>query len=172
MKNYLIALFFSMGLLSMQTASASTITLENLSAGAVTTGSGETVTGTGNGEGLFGILPFSVSSWKLSVDSAIKLDFNLSGGLPFSTSLFDTPSFTPPPVFNFVGSFGTAMLSSGTYYLSIFSGMGKAGVPYDLSIAPSAVSAVPVPAAIWLFGSVLAGLIGSSRSKSQPKLAA
>lgn len=176
MKNYFIALIMAMSFMAMQTASASTITLENLDAGSVTTATGDMVAGTGNGDALLGLLPFSISSWKLDIDSAVKLDFNLSGGLPFSTSFFNKPyiPFAPPPtvVFSFVGSFGTAMLDAGTYYLSVFSGQGYVGVPYDLSIAPSAISEVPVPAAVWLFGSVLAGLIGVTRSKSYPKLAA
>jgi hypothetical protein len=32
-------------------------------------------------------------------------------------------------------------------------------------MAPNAVSAVPVPAAVWLFGSGLLGLVGISRRK-------
>jgi hypothetical protein len=172
MKNFFIALIMAMSFMAMQTASASTMTLTNLSAGSVTTDTGDMVAGTGNGEALLGLLPFSISSWKLDVDSAVKLDFNLSGGMPFSTSLFDSPSFAPPPVFSFAGSFGTAMLDAGTYYLSVFSGTGNVGAPYEFSIAPSAISEVPVPAAVWLFGSVLAGLIGVTRSKSYPKLAA
>jgi hypothetical protein len=172
MKKYFIALLFGLSVLSMQIATAATMTLTNLSAGDVTTGTGSTVAGTGNGDALLGILPFSISSWKLDVDSSASLDFNLSGGLAFSTSLFDNPTFMPPPKFSFVGATGTTMLDAGSYYISVFSGFGNVGTPYDLSITPSAVSAVPLPAAVWLFGSALLGVVGVTTRKSQAKLAA
>jgi hypothetical protein len=172
LKKNFIALMFAIGSMLMQTASASTLTLTNLSAGTVTLGTGTTVAGTSDGTAasVFGVsLPFSVSTWQLDLESSLKLDFNLSGGLPFSASLFDNPNFSPPTLFDFSGPKGTAKLNAGTYYLSIFSGFGHQGVPYNLSISPSAV---PVPAAVWLFGSALMGLVGVTTRKSQRTIAA
>jgi len=37
----------------------------------------------------------------------------------------------------------------------------------NISFTPAATNAVPIPAAVWLFGSALAGLMGVSRKKKQ-----
>jgi len=42
------------------------------------------------------------------------------------------------------------------------------GFPDTLTISEAGVSAVPVPAAVWLYGSALAGLIGVSRKRDLP----
>ncbi len=47
---------------------------------------------------------------------------------------------------------------------SLPGGGTMAGAPLSLEITP--VSAVPVPAAVWLFGSALAGLMGVSRKRA------
>ncbi len=60
-----------------------------------------------------------------------------------------------------VGSTGTTGLASGNYYLKI-SGDATNGGRFHSQYA---TSAVPVPAAIWLFGSALVGLVSVSRRK-------
>ncbi len=55
---------------------------------------------------------------------------------------------------------GSLLLASNTYTLKVF-GSGAIGNGYLLN-----VSSVPVPAAIWLFGSALMGLAGFSRRKA------
>lgn len=177
MKKYFIALLLSMSLMAMQTASAATLTLANLSAGSVTASTGTAVAGQASGAAASFLgfpLPFSVSSWTLDVSSATNVSFNLSGVLPFSTGLFNNSTFTAPSALSFTGSTASALLSAGTYYLAVFSGFGNVGVPYDLNITSTDVSVgnVPVPAAVWLFGSALMGLIGAGRRKAQPALAA
>ena len=37
---------------------------------------------------------------------------------------------------------------------------------YNMSVTAAGISAVPVPAAVWLFGSGLIGLIGVARRKA------
>jgi hypothetical protein len=61
--------------------------------------------------------------------------------------------------FDFTADAGTSLLISGSYTDSNFD---------DATISSStlaSVSAVPVPAAVWLFGSGLLGLIGVSRKR-------
>ena len=55
----------------------------------------------------------------------------------------------------------TVMLSAGTTYWVDFYSIESTALSYDVS-----VSQVPVPAAVWLFGSALMGLFGASRRKS------
>lgn len=61
--------------------------------------------------------------------------------------------------FDFIAGSGVSLLASGSYTDSSF---------LDAPIMPSTVatvSAVPVPAAVWLFGSGLLGLIGVAKRK-------
>jgi len=52
---------------------------------------------------------------------------------------------------------GNGLLSTGNYYLAIAGNAGaQAGYGGDLSVSPNAV---PIPGAVWLFGSGLAGLV-------------
>jgi hypothetical protein len=178
MKKYFIALLFGMSLMTMQSVSAATLTLANLFTGSVTTSTGTAVAGQGSGAAAtsFGFaLPFSVSSWTLDVSNATNVSFNLSGGLSFSTGLFNNSAFMAPSALSFTGPSASALLSAGTYYLSVFSGFGNVGVPYNLNITSTDIvptGNTPIPAAIWLFGSALMGMIGIGRRKSQPVLAA
>ena len=61
------------------------------------------------------------------------------------------------------GSF-TFDAAPGEYYVSFFGLAGKPSVPSQYGIEISQV-VVPVPAAVWLFGSGLLGLIGIARRK-------
>jgi hypothetical protein len=60
---------------------------------------------------------------------------------------------------------GDLLLASG--YAGMIYGQTGADVgTFNLSVGSYAVSAVPVPGAVWLFGSALAGVIGFNRRKS------
>ena len=161
MKKYLIALLFGMSLMSMQTASAATLTLEApflIGAGSVVTGGpAETVEGASSGAAIFafpGVPSFSM--WTLTVSEATDVQFDFTG-ISSVASLIDGLAFSTT---SFIAS-----LAAGTY---IFSTTSAAGTPFTFT---AAVSNVPVPAAVWLFGSAIAGLIGVTRRKSQPTLA-
>jgi hypothetical protein len=67
-------------------------------------------------------------------------------------------------------NFALPLPVAGGYFWYRFVGTaGNAGGQYNLTIL---TSAVPLPAAAWLFGSVLAGGIGVSRIRKRRKLAA
>lgn len=60
----------------------------------------------------------------------------------------------------------TRMLTAGLYTLAIGGYDGTVGGQHAYSTTISA-AAVPVPAAVWLFGSALAGLVGAQRRRRQ-----
>ena len=59
-------------------------------------------------------------------------------------------------------SLAVAMINSSSLYLMFGDGFGDADFD-DMVVRVDAVSAVPVPAAFWLFGTALIGFIGMSR---------
>jgi hypothetical protein len=134
------------------------LTLSNILIGAgsvVTAGPAETVEGASSGAALFafpGIPSFSM--WTLTVSDAADVAFDFTG-------ISSVASFINGLAFN-TTSF-VASLAAGTY---VFSTISAAGSPFTFT-----ASNVPVPAAVWLFGSAIAGLLGVTRRKSQPTLA-
>lgn len=57
-------------------------------------------------------------------------------------------------------------LASGWYTLFVSGANGAlTGSAIDVSVSAASVAAVPVPGAVWLFGSALVGLVGTSRRK-------
>lgn len=81
-----------------------------------------------------------------------------------------------------VSVFGSGISQLGSLLSDGFSGNGAAGYfPYDLNVdgatltagsltfqnSISSVAAVPLPAAVWMFGSGLMGFLGLSKRKSQ-----
>jgi hypothetical protein len=157
--------------MAIQNASAASLTLANEFGGSVSTASGTSVSGAATGEALkvLGVaLPFSVSGWSFTLDSDSEVSFALTGGLAFSSGVFGNSSFLPPSVYSFSGATGTALLSAGSYWLAVFSGFGNVGIPYDLTISvdDDVNGVVPVPAALWLFGSAMFGLLGFTRRKA------
>lgn len=160
MKKYFIALLFAVSSLSMQTASAATLTLGNYIGGSVVTATGSTVSGTATGAptAFFG-MPFS--SWSLNVSDTGLVNFNLSGTTSFISMIGGNGSILD---FN-TTSFST-VLAAGNYLFAVLP--SSANQPYNLSIN----SVVPVPAAVWLFGSAFLGMLGLVRRKSQPGFAA
>ena len=169
MKKYFIALLFGMSLMSMQTASAATLTLANFLGGSVVTaGPATTVSGTATGAptAFFG-LPFS--AWSLNVSDPTPVNFNLSGTTPYTGIIAGMGS-----LLSFNNTSFSAVLAAGNYLFAVLP--SAANSPYSFSIsagtAGGVVGNVPVPAAVWLFGSALLGLMGVGRRKSQPALAA
>ncbi len=57
-----------------------------------------------------------------------------------------------------------AYLAAGTHILELGDITSLAGGHYDITV--TATAATPVPAAVWLFGSGLAGLVASRRKKA------
>ncbi len=160
MKKFFIALLFTVSSLSMQTASAATLTLGNYIGGSVVTATGSTVSGTATGAptAFFG-MPFS--SWSLNVSDTGLVNFNLSGTTSFISMIGGNGSILD---FN-TTSFST-VLAAGNYLFAVLP--SSANQAYNLSIN----SVVPVPAAVWLFGSAFLGMLGLVRRKSQTGFAA
>ncbi|MEQ1740362.1 MAG: VPLPA-CTERM sorting domain-containing protein [Methyloglobulus sp.] len=158
MKKYLIALLFGMSLMSMQTASAATLTLT------------ETF-----GNGILNVPPASVGA--TGITGVSTWEFVLSGLGAGSTAdvdlttIFHGGSASSGSLWGFANTDGLS-LSDGTY--GLFFIIFPTNLVYDFTLQVSNVVMpdVPVPAAVWLFGSALMGLVGVARRKSQPALAA
>ena len=107
------------------------------------------------------------------VESLFVTTSNVSGPLGFraSFSLRDPTTLhifeSTLPLDSTSGDLVILPLASGIYSLSIFGQSAfEAGLySLDYSLEVNVVSAVPVPAAAWLFGSGLIGLIGIARTK-------
>lgn len=107
--------------------------------------------------------------------SRVDVDFDYPGKPMFDVSekipnfIFDDHHFnkdTDKPVFNFTGRFnphqGHELAGMRNFHAE---GKGQHG----LILASAQISAVPVPAAVWLFLSGLAGMIGVSCRRKQHK---
>jgi hypothetical protein len=162
MKKYFIALLFGVSLMSMQTASAAMLTLTQLLGGGASVGSGtDSVTGSSLDNPM--INPNNISNWSLELSDLgssgladLDFDWNPDGLLGFE--------------YAFSGPKDLKNLVAGEYFFSIFPSVGD--VHYDFSFTATDVSQVPLPAAVWLFGSALLGLVGVTTRKSQANLAA
>jgi len=99
--------------------------------------------------GDFGLEQFS-GVWKLTNNLSFPLDlFNLVDVV----TVENADSFTL-----------TADLKAGAFAAN-FLGLNTTDVLGDISFTGSTVSAVPVPAAVWLFGTGLIGLVGAGKRK-------
>jgi hypothetical protein len=162
MKKYFIALLFGLSLTSMQTASAAMLNLTQIFGGGAVIGSGtDTVTGSSLDDLMLN--PTNASIWKLDLSGLgpsgladLDFDLNLGGITGFDMS--------------FTGSSDFKNLSADTYFLSLFPKLPT--VSYNFTLSATDVSQVPVPAAVWLFGSALLGLVGFTTRKPQTNLAA
>lgn len=88
---------------------------------------------------------------------------NISG---FNFSIYDASNTS---LFSGVsGETASLLLDAGIYH-AVVSGTasGSSGGVYSVSIYTDAPAAVPVPAALWLLGSGLIGLVGVARRKEQ-----
>lgn len=154
MKNCFLAISLALGLMSVQSASAAMLTLTNMfDSGMVTMGSGMTVEG--KSLNMPALNASNASIWKLDISDlgpsgVVDLDFDMD--LDYAIG-FDM-SFTVPSFKN---------LAANTYYLSLFPKV--ANVPYEFTFSIEKISQVPVPGAIWLFGSALLGLLGFTTSR-------
>ena len=155
MKKCFIVLFLAIGLMSTESVLAASLDLANNFGGSVTTPSGATVEGSASG----------ASSWVLSVDTDSLVDFDLDSGSFFSilggnglAFVFNTDTFQ-------------ANLVAGSYLFAILPGLANVPYTFSVSVAP-VVGAIPVPGALWLFGSAFLGMIGTLRRKSHSAPAA
>jgi len=82
------------------------------------------------------------------------------GPTPMATTAFDLTGGALPLITDSSGIGGSPQTSGPIPGFSISLDIGNAGSLHLVSIAPSSV---PVPAAVWLFGSGLLGLIGVAR---------
>ncbi len=173
MKKIVISLVLSLFILPLtaQAASISIINDQTSGGGTVVNGSGATAA-TANHNDIVGA--FS-DTWVVDVDPAGDV-FSLATSNFFSDfnveySLDGVNFFDYNDVVEVAGQFSIKDLSlqniSG-FTLRIFGtldGRFTSG-GYNVSVEGTDVSSVPVPAAAWLFGSALMGLVGFSRRKS------
>ena len=109
----------------------------------------------GNAQDIEFITDFSAKLYSSTILSASNLLYNFAlstqdGSYTFNNSNFD-------------------MVANGSAYL-VFSGIfSKAS--YDATITARDAVETPIPAAVWLFGSALMGLVGASRRKSSTVVA-
>lgn len=158
MKKYFIALILGMGLLSMQTASAATLSLNGSPAGAIVAGTSGTFSLTVAGAIAGDILQFYIPS------SATSPTFGGTGIMNFSL----TNAGQVTPLLDGL----TTLVVGGTSSFVAAIGHLDANDVFVPDAAVPGLNNVPVPAAVWLFGSALMGLVGVARRKSQPMLAA
>lgn len=160
MKKFYIALLFAASSLALQTASAATLTLTNITPGS--TSSSGVIDGTGPSvEGAFsGVSVWEVALSNLGPSGLADLDFDIHiSGVPTVFSSF----FNVDPL---------TSLTAGSYFLTIVALPNTISYDFTISATNVPLNDVPVPAAIWLFGSALLGLAGMGRRKSQAGVAA
>jgi hypothetical protein len=144
MKKLITALLLVIGLMAMQSASAATVHLDDTTA------------------------------TNISGNDTDSVNFNFIGVTPiFTISGFDHPvdlllslTDTSTPFGFFQASADGSVVLGGFNFIT---GVNYTGSIQDPSQAPEIV---PIPAAVWLFGSALMGLLGISRRKSATTLAA
>ena len=154
MKKYFIAILFAVNLLSIQNASAATLSLSLLGGiGSVTTASGTDVSGNGR---LGTFWEVTLSGLAANEVADLDLDTRISGPITFFSA-------------GFLGTDGLGV-RNGTYTLGIF--LTPLTSSYTFNVALENIQAIPVPAAVWLFGSALFGMMGFVRRKSPATLAA
>lgn len=125
-----------------------------------------------------------VDFWTLTVGDNTSLSVAVSGTFDYGISIYEgvvesdfTGAFDNNEDYSYMGGYaafvdGTpdlfgpfnsleTLLDAGTYTIAVGGVAGFAG-PLDYSLS---VQAVPVPAAAWLFGSALLGLVGVRRKR-------
>jgi hypothetical protein len=119
--------------------------------------------------GLFGALPTAGTSTTISGVGAIPASNGMKGNLPIGAAPMATTTFNTDFNVN-PGCAGTASCLTGNDTIGgdpmdngPFTGFSA---NFDItSVHVTSVSTVPVPAAVWLFGSGLLGLVGVARRK-------
>lgn len=187
MKKIFISLALALFILPL-TAGAASVTIVNSSTsggGFVTDGNG-TTSATANHNNITGAFTdvwnveidptssiFSLGTSNFFSDFHLQYQVNGAGAFadynPHSTSpgFFDIENVNLTGIDSLVikvtGQLNNASFTTGGYNLSVTAS--------NAPITPPAVGAVPVPAAAWLFGSALMGLVGVSRRKSSAVVA-
>lgn len=163
MKKLLLVLGFVLAAFSFQ-ASASALQWDTVPV----VGPGETVIDTGSGtDALLGIGLFANVGGNINHTWNFKV---LNSTTPVKVELTDIPDgWLSSATFLFAGhdllaNAWTGLLNAGVYSINVAGLVGASLESYSLrvNVAPAAV---PVPAAIWLFGSAFLGLMGIVRRK-------
>jgi hypothetical protein len=160
MKKIMFALVLLMGVVFTQTASAATLNWSSLQAGATNTYDNDSVISAQYGFGAYtgafshnysltanpsvGVLAFVIEL----LNENILINHVTLDNVPMTWDVSES---------RWVGQ----SLSNASHSIHIDGIISKKAQQYQLN-----VSAVPVPAAIWLFGSGIAGLVGFSRRKT------
>ncbi len=106
-------------------------------------------------------------SFEIATEHTYTLTGNTSiiGGGRLSI-LFDSVEFTQlDDTFSLSGTLAAGTYSFSSYSIAALSDIGRVNASYDFDLQLYDVSAVPVPAAFWLFGSGLIGLAGLARKR-------
>jgi hypothetical protein len=116
------------------------------------------------GPGPTGLDPFGLDFGALSYGFDLGFGTAAVGDLSLETDA--TLQFFQPDSF-VLGTLNFNALSWGTSALDISSFLlaGELALPLDADVQSGSVSVVPVPAAIWLFGTGLIGLVGFSKRR-------
>lgn len=125
-------------------------------------------------EDSFGVTDIAANS---IVDDTLEFTFSgfssvlsISNTLPqgwssFNVSLWDNAAFSGSAIASASGTVGDisfqTLLNAGTYFFHITGETGNRLGTYQVG-----VYATPIPAAVWLFGSAIMGLVGFSRRKT------
>lgn len=136
---------------------ASTVT--SLNAPSPSSPSPASYTGTGQSLVTTPVGPLA-DTWTLNVGAGEKADiaFTNNNLVAFGVQFFDITGFTVLPSASMTG------LTAGVYSFAVTgSSVGFGGGSY---LVGTKVSPIPVPAAIWLMGSALVGLVSFSRRKT------
>jgi hypothetical protein len=158
MKNYFFALVLTLGLMLTQSASAAMLSLDNITPGSesIPTISGKTFSVESNGPSMYNLTISDLGPSGLA-NLTLDLCMHLTGPIGFNVA-FSAPSFKN--------------LVEGTYLLAFAPSQPKSDISFEFTLGTTGISQVPVPAAAWLFGSALMGLMGFTTRKQKPMLAA
>ncbi|GAB6141885.1 hypothetical protein JCM14076_26140 [Methylosoma difficile] len=178
MKNILMAFSFALLMCSFQ-AGAATLSLSAITAGAtVSAANANDIVG---GGAITSANTSFTYKWSLVLSSTVDVLLTTTN-TPF-TNLLTSPVYTfalkdstgTTTINSLTGAIGgqftVASLAAGTYEIWI-SGKTKLSGGVNSSFSVFNTSPVPVPAAVWLFGSAFMGLVGVSRRKGKTSMAA
>jgi len=166
MKKILLGLFFAMFALQVNAATLSLTTAgtsgpSTSQSVSVVNNNGPLASGTGETTGGSWWSQFNLTT-DVATSAQIEWSFNKEAAVTTAVLSFGSNSAGIIDTWNATGDFITnVMLSVGETYWVDFYSIESSPLNYDVS-----VSQVPVPAAVWLFGSALMGLFGASRRKS------
>jgi len=138
------------------------------------TGSGQSVTNAGSIDIVGANLSFVLSSIYLwtsndgggtDIDANVEITGTLFGGGNVSDTFFIDPTGTSGADWFFLGLAGTVFDGANLTSISFVNQAPANYLAVDDLLLDIQVNAVPVPAAIWLFGTALVGFVGMSRRR-------